>query len=37
VVQHTNVLDGIVHNQVVLENRLNRLQTIMTTQCSEVH
>ena len=36
-VQHTNVLDGIAHNQVVLENHLNRLQTIMSTQCSKVH
>ena len=31
------MLDGITHNQAVLEIHLNHLQTILTTQFTEVH
>jgi len=36
-VQHTDVLDGIAHNQAIMDNRLNRIQTLVTTHISEVH
>lgn len=35
-VQHTDVLYAIAHNQVVLENRINHIQTLLTTYFTEV-
>jgi len=31
------VLDDIVHNQTIIENHLNRIQTLLTFHVSEVH
>ena len=36
-VQHTDALDGIAHNQAIMDNRLNRIQTLLTTHITEVH
>ena len=36
-VQHTNVIDGIAHNQVIIDNHLNHIQTLLTTHISKVH
>ena len=36
-VQHTDVLHGIAHNQATIDNSLNRIQTLLTTYISKVH
>ncbi|KAJ8443469.1 hypothetical protein Cgig2_026256 [Carnegiea gigantea] len=36
-VQHTDALDDIAHNQAIMDNRLNRIQTLLTTHITEVH
>jgi len=36
-VQHTDVLDGIAHNQAIMDNHLNCIQTLLTTHVSEIH
>lgn len=36
-VQHTDVLDGITYNQAIIDNHLNRIQTLLTSHVSEVH
>ena len=36
-VQHTDALDEIAHNQVVIDNCLNRIETLLTSHISEVH
>ncbi|KAJ8433093.1 hypothetical protein Cgig2_020589 [Carnegiea gigantea] len=34
-VEHTVALDGIAHNQAIMDNRLNRIQTLLTTHITE--
>ena len=36
-VQHIDALDGIAHNQAIMANRLNRIQTLLTTHITTVH
>ena len=36
-VQHTDALGGIAHNQAIMGHRLNRIQTLLTTHITEVH
>lgn len=36
-VQHTDMLDSISPNQVILDNRLTRLQTFPSHQFTKVH